>query len=378
MSESQDIVGAVALYGSPDDLLAGVSRARRLGFQRLDAVSPYPLHGIDDALGKSPSRLGYIALVAGLSAVAVAKLTQWWMSSADYPLNIGGKPLFSWPAFVPVTFELMVLFASVATVAGMLAVLNRLPRYGSGLLRSRLMPELTCDHFGLVVDGRDPKFHPDTIRDVLGEGAALDVDVLTREQVRGSGRVFPLRFLVLLAAVAAVCATGTRLVWRYGGEVPPFDFMKAQQKLNPQGRWVVGAGEPGMRLPVAGTVARGLVPYSYGDEPEQAAAGLGNPVPLTASSLERGQDRYRVFCQPCHGLRAAGDGTLTSAFPTAPSLHSSKVREWTDGRLFHVLTAGQNAMPAYHSQLSVGDRWRLVHFVRALQRSRNALEQDLP
>ena len=380
MSEARETVGAVALYQSPDDLAGGLARARDLGFTRLDVVSPYPLHGIDHLLGKGGSRLGYVALVAGLLGAALAKLVQWWMSSVDYPLNIGGKPLFSWPAFVPVTFELMVLFAAIATVVGMLAVFNRLPHYRSGLLGSRLMRDLTCDKFGLVVDARDPKFQEEKISAELGGDTVLDVDLLYRVPADRffAEQVLSPRFLLLLAAIAFLSVVGTRMVWKYGGGMPPFDFMKEQQKLNPQGQSSVFADGLGMRRPVEGTVSRGYAPYLYPDDPEGAAAHLVNPMPRTGAALERGRERYDIFCQHCHGVRAAGDGSLSAAFPRAPSLHSLKVRDWPDGRVYHVLTIGQNAMPAHAAQISREDRWRLIHYLRALQRSRHAPERDLP
>jgi len=367
MSDSRHIVGAVALHRSPDDLVAGLERARARGFTRLDVVSPYPLHGIDHLLGKEPSRLGYVALVAGLFGAAVAKAAQWWMSSVDYPLNIGGKPLFSWPAFVPVTFELMVLFAAVATVVGMLAAFNRLPRYGSSLLRSSFMPNLTCDKFGLVVDARDPQFQADTISAALGNEVDLLYEV--RPSRFFSEQVFSARFLLLVAVIVLASVMSTRLVWKYGGAIPPFDFMKEQQKLDPQG--------PGMRLPVAGTVAREYPPYPYADDSEEAAAHLVNPIHLSAAALDRGRRQYEIFCRHCHGPRARGNGTLTAAFPRAPSLHSARVRAWSDGRVYHVLTVGQNAMPAHERQLGRDDRWRIIHYLRALQRSLNAPDRDL-
>lgn len=380
MSEPREVVGAVALYGSADSLVAGLARVREKGFRRLDTVSPYPIHGIDHLLGKEPSRLGYVALGAGLVGAGVAKLIQWFISSVDYPLNIGGKPLFSWPAFVPVTFELMVLFAAVATVVAMLALFNRLPQYGNSLLSSRAIREVTCDKFGIVVDARDAAFEVDGIEQALGGPDVLDVELLYRVPPSRffSEQIFSVRFLVLLVALAAASAAGTRMAWKYGGALPPFDFMKAQQKLNPQQASAVFDDGLGMRPPVAGTVPRGMMPYAYAEDPDGAALDLVNPIRPTEAALETGRDRFDTFCLPCHGVRGDGKGTLTAAFPRAPSLHSSKVRAWSDGRVYHVLTVGQNVMPAYPSQIGPEDRWRIIHYLRALQRSANAPERDLP
>ena len=156
MSESRKVVGAVALYPSPDALVAGLEEARKRGFSRLDVVSPYPLHGIDLLLGKGPSKLGYVALVAGLLGVTLSKVAQWWMSQVDYPLNVGGKPLFSWPAFLPVTFELMVLFAAIGTalIAIWAGKRDTVPQ----------PPPMACetgatiDKFVVWISATDPKF----------------------------------------------------------------------------------------------------------------------------------------------------------------------------------------------------------------------------
>jgi mono/diheme cytochrome c family protein len=376
--QETELVGALAVYARPDDLIEAVERVQNSGYRRLDTVSPYPIHGIDNLLGKGPSRLGYVAAIAGLTGTAIAKTAQWWTSVIDYPLNIGGNPLFSYPAFVPITFELMVLFAALTTVFGMLVVFNRLPQFGSSLLRSRHIKDLTCDKYGIVVDARDPRFNAEEFRRISSEPSRIGFELLYREKPGRffSQRVLSPHFLVLLLGVALFSSSATRLVFRYGGEIPPFDFMKRQEKLNPQARHSGFEDGLGMRLPVAGTVARGLLPYEYPDSPEAAGDHLVNPLPLDSDTLARGQRQYSVFCQPCHGREGDGRATLTAAFPRPASLHSNKVRTWSDGRVYAVLEAGQNAMPSYSSQISREDRWQIIHYLRALQRAHNAEESD--
>jgi mono/diheme cytochrome c family protein len=380
MSEPREIAGAVALYNTPDDLVVGVAAARDLGFTHIDVVSPYPLHGIDTVLDKKPSRLGYVALAAGVIGVTIAKSAQWWMSGVDYPLNVGGKPLFSWPAFIPVTFEIMVLCASIATVIGMIAFVNKLPQYGNSLLGSTFMRDLTSDKFGLVVDAADPKFQDTTVTLALSGPNVLGVELLYKTPTDRFFReqVMSVPFLLLLVAVAFASATATRVVWRYGGAVPPFTLMKHQQKLVPQNPSSLFADGLGMGQPVEGTVARELMPYRFANDPAGAETSLVNPMPLTQATLLRGEVRFNVFCQPCHGPRGEGNGSLTAKFPKAPSLQSKKVREWSDGRIYHVLTAGQNVMPSYAAQISRDDRWMIIHHLRAVQRSLNAPERDVP
>ena len=99
---------------------------------------------------------------------------------------------------------------------------------------------------------------------------------------------------------------------------------------------------------------------------------------VTADVLKRGQQQYDIFCGMCHGDNGEGDGRLKGKFPVPPSLHSSKVRDdWSDGRIYHVITVGQNSMPAYDKQIPSDDRWAIIHYLRAMQRSLNAKESDI-
>ncbi len=132
-----------------------------------------------------------------------------------------------------------------------------------------------------------------------------------------------------------------------------------------------------MMMPVKGTIPRGFTPYPYATDPEAAGRELKNPLRRTADVMARGQAMYNVYCLVCHGPSGEGDGTVVPKFPRPPSLLSEKVAQWTDGRIYHVLTVGQNLMPSYASQVDAGDRWAIIHYVRALQKSKNPTAEDL-
>lgn len=132
-----------------------------------------------------------------------------------------------------------------------------------------------------------------------------------------------------------------------------------------------------MMMPVKGTVPRDFVPYAYAQNPEAAGRELRNPLRPTAAVLARGQTMFNIYCIVCHGPAGEGDGNIIPKFPRPPSLQSDKVRTWPDGRLFHVMTAGQNLMPSYASQVAAGDRWAIVHYVRALQLSKRPSAEDV-
>jgi len=132
-----------------------------------------------------------------------------------------------------------------------------------------------------------------------------------------------------------------------------------------------------MRMPVAGTVPRGFQYYPYANNPERAGQELKNPLPPTAEVLKRGQVMFNTYCIVCHGPNGEGDGSVVPKFPRPPSLQSDKVRGWSDGRIYHVISMGQNLMPSYASQIATADRWSIIYYIRALQRSKHPTPEDL-
>ncbi|MBI4366471.1 MAG: cytochrome c [Deltaproteobacteria bacterium] len=135
-------------------------------------------------------------------------------------------------------------------------------------------------------------------------------------------------------------------------------------------------GNRSVRPPVKGTIPRGFTPYPYPESPE-AAASLRNPLPRTTAILRQGQKTFQTHCQVCHGGRGLGDGPIVPKFPKPPSLVSEKVGAWTDGRIFHVITRGQNLMPSYAAQVSPEERWAAIHYVRVLQRAAHPTPEDI-
>jgi hypothetical protein len=152
------IYGVVAEFDTPDALVrAGYAVHHEHGYKKLDALSPFPVHGIDDAIGVPPSILGYIVFCFGCLGLLSAVALIWYTGAIDYPLVIGGKPLFSFVFSVPIMFELTVLFSAFATVLGMFG-LNGLPRLYHPVFNFPRIADATNDKFLLVVEASDPKF----------------------------------------------------------------------------------------------------------------------------------------------------------------------------------------------------------------------------
>ncbi len=132
-----------------------------------------------------------------------------------------------------------------------------------------------------------------------------------------------------------------------------------------------------MRVPPVGTLPRDYVPYPYKDRPEEAGVNLKNPLVPTMEVLQAGKAIFETYCSVCHGPTGLGNGSIVPKFPRPPALVSEKVRGWTDGRMYHVITTGQNLMSSYASQISPEDRWAVIHYVRVLQKAANPSPEDV-
>src|SRR2546423_15643892 len=126
MDKQAPIYGVLAEFENPEELVAAVRLARAAGYRRMDAYTPFPVEGLSEELGFHHTALPLIVLIGGLVGCAGGFLLQYWISAIDYPLNIGGRPADSWPAFIPVTFEMTILIAALSWVFGMVG-LNGLP-----------------------------------------------------------------------------------------------------------------------------------------------------------------------------------------------------------------------------------------------------------
>lgn len=174
MSASEGLHGLLAEFPDPDALVEAATSAYDEGYRKLDAYSPVPIHGLAKALHLKANRLPWVVFFGGLTGCVGGFLFQYWVSVVDYPLNVGGRPLNSWPAFVPVSFELTILFAALATVLGMLA-LNGLPRPHHPLFNSDRFQLASKDKFFLCIEARDPRFQLEATRRFLEELGADEV-----------------------------------------------------------------------------------------------------------------------------------------------------------------------------------------------------------
>ena len=149
--------GVLAEFDSVESLLKACEQVRDAGFTRWDAHTPFPVHGLNDAMGIRQTKLPLLVLGAGMTGAALGLLLQWWMNAHDYRLVISGKPFFSLPANIPIVFEMTILFSAIAAFVGML-VFNNLPLWHHPVFQSERFRRATADRFFIVIEAGDPKF----------------------------------------------------------------------------------------------------------------------------------------------------------------------------------------------------------------------------
>jgi hypothetical protein len=160
------VYGLMAEFEDPKSLVTAAKRTYAAGYRKIDTFSPYPIEEAWEAIGHHDRRLSFIVLAGGVTGLLSGVGLQWWVHSIAYPINIGGKPLFSWPQFVPVTFELTILLAALSAVIGMI-VLNGLPQPYHPVFNVPSFARASRDRFFLVVESEDPKFDRQATADFL-------------------------------------------------------------------------------------------------------------------------------------------------------------------------------------------------------------------
>lgn len=174
MQTAGPLYGIMGEFDNPDDLLDATRRAGEEGYVHMDAYTPFPVEGLAEALGFHRTRLPLLVLLGGILGGVGGYFLQYWIAAVNYPLNVGGRPFHSWPAFIPVTFELTILVAALVAVLGMLA-LNGLPMPYHPVFNVPHFERATRNGFFLCIEATDPRFDRDEIRRFLEGVKAREV-----------------------------------------------------------------------------------------------------------------------------------------------------------------------------------------------------------
>ena len=172
---SSTTYGLMAEFEKPEDLLEAARRTRAEGYRKMDAFSPLPIHGLGEAVGFGRTNLPIATFVCGVIGAVCGYALQYWVHVIEYPLNAGGRPLHSGPSFIPVTFEVTILFAALGTILG-LFLLNGLPQPYHPVFNVPSFARASQDRFFLCVESEDPRFDAAQTRTFLESLGALEVE----------------------------------------------------------------------------------------------------------------------------------------------------------------------------------------------------------
>jgi len=375
MEKSDKIFGVAGLFDSPDEIITASQKVVGQGYKDFDTNTPYPVHGIEKAMKLKPSKLGFVTLTFGFSGTIIILFFMWWTMAYNYPMVVGGKPFFALPAFTPITFEFTVLLGAVSTFIGMIAAFFNLPKNSHPLHDTNYLKEVSVDKYGVVIEATDSKFDEVGVKSFLENIGAKNIETIYYPQEE-KFRIFEPKFLWFLVLIFAITSGSTYFTLNKLMYMIPFNWMDRQPKVIPQAESAFFKDKFGMRMPPAGTVARDFIPYPYMGQ-LQPAETLQNPLLPTKENLELGQRKFLTFCSPCHGNDAEGKSRLMGQFPAGPSLHTQRAIDFTDGYIYHMITNGGSVMPSYARQITRKERWAIVLYVRALQKSQDASESDI-
>ena len=303
-------------------------------------------------MGVHDRPVSFFVLCGGILGMFAGFGLCYWVSTIAHPLNVGGRPMNSWPSFIPVTFELTILIASFAAVISMIA-LNGLP-----------MPYIrcsTCRHSR--ARARTSSSWRSRHRPEVRPHAHVRIPEESRSARKSSGEPAPRKPPRSLLAITAslFLASGCR------------QDMHDQPMHRPLRASAFFENTSSARPLVDGTIARGTLQTDAASlRGKRRPVCQRTPFPVTQAVLDRGQERFNIYCS-CHDATGSGNGLVVQrGYPKPQSYHTDRLRKIEAGHFFDVMTNGFGRMPDYRAQLTPRDRWNVVAYIRALQLSQHA------
>jgi mono/diheme cytochrome c family protein len=382
------VFGILAEYKTTADLIHASKKVRDAGFRDWDTYTPFPVHGIEKAMGIKMTVLPWIVFGAGLTGFVTAVWLQWWTNAVDYPWIISGKPFWSIPANVPIMFELTVLFSAITALVSML-LLNGLPLPHHPLDLSRRFARSTDDKFFLLIQSSDPKFDEDDTKKLLDGTSPSAIEEVLEDRSTSDKLPTGLVYGLIIAVTASLVPFALFAAARESKGPTP--RLQAVGDMDWQAKFKAQRSNPFFddgradREPVAGTVAFGDLRdddhFYRGKDNGVWARTFPPQFEISKQSMEHGKERFGIYCAPCHGLIGKGDGMIAQrvsalqqgrdSWVPPTNLIQDHLRQQPVGQLFNSITHGIRNMPAYGPQIDVEDRWAIILYIRALQKSRS-------
>jgi mono/diheme cytochrome c family protein len=393
------LYGVLAEYDTPGELVEAARKVRDAGFTEFDCYSPFPVHGIDEAMGIKRTILPVLIFGGGFVGAVGGLLLQWWTNAYNWPWNISGKPDWSIPANVPIAFETTILLAVFTSFFGMW-ILNQLPQVWHPFFRNERFNHVTDDAFMLGIEARDRRFDAEATPRLLKDAGAIAVQSVHREVdiARSHMPKWIAAFVIastaftLIPFAIAAKARASKSVDPHIHIFPDMDFQPRYKSDQATDLFADGRANRGA---IAGTIARGSLNaddlfyrgVERSDSGVQWATGFPMQLEVNDQLMKRGKNRYEIFCAPCHGFDGRGQGIVPSRVAAGGGAWLARnlvdasnpvVILMPNGQLFHTISHGFNTMLGYAAQIPHADRWAIVLYIRALQRSQNASLEDIP
>jgi len=400
-----ELYGVLAEFDTPGELIAAAKKVHDAGYTEFDCYSPFPVHGIDEAMGIKRTILPWVIFLGGVSGTIGGALLQWYCNAVAWQWNVSDKPLWTFPITpnnVPIAFETTILMSVFTAFFGMWAF-NKLPQVWHPFFRLDRFLKATDDGFLLGIEASDKRYDAAETRKLLEDAGALAVDEC-RLDPDPKTKVMPkwvYGFIIVSTVFALVPfaliyrARSTHSKDPHWHIFPDMDF---QAKAKSDTAFDLFPDDRENRGEIQGTIPRGWLeadPAYYrgltADKGGQWITGLPDGVTAElkdhgADYLARGQDRFNIYCAPCHGYDGTGDGMVAqrvkqigqSLLPRNLVDAKAGVVTMPNGQLYNTISNGFNTMQGYAAQIPVRDRWAILLYVRALERSQHASANDVP
>jgi len=390
---TRSLYGLLAEYDSAAALRAAVARVREAGCGRWETYTPFPLPGVEAGPLPRPTLLPWVVLGAGAAGCAAGLALQYLANTVAWTWIVSGKPLWSWPAHVPIAFELTLLAGALAAFTGVLAR-DDLPRLSHPLDRNARFARATDDRFFLLVEADDAGFDAGRARGLLEETGPTAIEDVEPDPATPARLPRGVVHALLVLGAAAAVALGLVAQARVSRGRAPRLHLVTDMDFQP-----VVKAERAAPFFADGRGSRGALPGTVSREQsldEHLTLGMVDGAPsrtfpravgVDRAAMEAGRRGFETYCAPCHGLAGNGDGMVArradalaqgGGWVPPSSLNQDYVRAQPVGQLFASISGGIRTMPAYGHLLPPEDRWRILLYVRALERRAAAALADVP